>query len=102
MRRGHEEDDENSDINSRMKGYGNGYPPGYNGMNNGLYGRNGFGGRGGLSPEQMGWEKEKDVQTSEISSKEIAEVDKETNLTKTEVGFFGRLIWIDKKKEQLI
>ena len=52
MRRGHDEDDENSDINSRMKGYGNGYPPGYNGMNNGLYGRNGFGGRGGLSPEQ--------------------------------------------------
>ena len=51
MRRGDEEDEKN-DINSRMKGLsGNGYPPGYNGMNNGLYGRNGFGGRG-LSPEQ--------------------------------------------------
>ena len=52
MRRGHEEEDEKNDINSRMKGLsGNGYPPGFNGMNNGLYGRNGFGGRG-LSPEQ--------------------------------------------------
>ena len=52
IRRGYEEEDEKNDINSRMKGYsGSGYPPGFNGMNNGLYGRNGFGGRG-LSPEQ--------------------------------------------------
>jgi len=54
----------------------------------------------GLDLYKMGWEEEKNLKRSRVSSRDIAEADKETALTTTEVGFFGRLINKIKEKFQ--